>query len=198
MDKRIIEHFKTHDPILFSVAQKVGPVTLRKSSDYFTTLCESIINQQLSDKAGTTIFKRFKQLFPDQTISPENVLELSNEKMRSVGTSMTKVSYFKQLAQKIVNQELLLETLEDMDNETVIIELTKVKGIGRWTAEMFLMFSLGRPDVFSYGDLGLRHAIQKLYKLEKEPTQKEVEEISQKWSPYRTYACHILWRSNDL
>lgn len=115
--------------------------------------------------------------------------------MRSVGLSGQKARYIQDLAQKVTNKELVLEKLNMLENEEIINELVKVKGVGRWTAEMFLMFALRREDIFSYGDLGLRKAIQKLYGLKKEPTQKQAEKIAKNWIPYRTYACRILWKS---
>jgi DNA-3-methyladenine glycosylase II len=194
VEKHIQDHFRKNDPILYKAI--FGPVTLTKTTDYFAHLCEAIISQQLSEKAGSTIWNRFVALFPDKKITPELVLAMPDEKIRAVGPSRSKISYLKNLA---MHTKLLdLQTLGDMKNEDVVIELTKVKGIGPWTAEMFLMFALGRPDVFSFGDLGLRNAIKKLYKLKKDPTKKQMEKITKKWSPYRTYACRILWKSLEL
>ncbi len=163
--------------------------------DYFAKLCGEIINQQLSDKASATIYKRFENLFPEKIITPEYVLKLSHEKIRGTGTSNAKVAFIKSLAEKVVKKELKFELLDSMTDREVVKELTKIKGIGPWTAEMFIMFSLGRQDVFSHGDLGLRKAIKKLYGFKAEPTRKEIEKITNKWSPYRTYACAILWQS---
>ena len=202
MPPHVLRHFKKRDPIIFSIAtkviQKAGPIELKASTDYFSDLCESIICQQLSDKAGATIFERFKHLFPNKIITPEFTQQLSNDSIRNVGPSTTKATYIKGLAQKVVNKELDFEKLIDKKDEAIISELTKVKGIGRWTAEMFLLSCLGREDIFSYGDLGIRKALQKYYKFEKEPTKQEAEEIAAKWKPYRTYACRILWRSLNL
>lgn len=198
MNKTIISHFRNVDPILFSVIAQVEEVTLKMSTNYFSDLCEAIVNQQLSEKAGSTIFNRFKALFPHQKITAKYTVKLTNEKIRQCGISGAKTNYITDLAQKVHSGELKLERLEKLDNQTIIKELTKVKGIGPWTAEMFLMFSLGREDVFSKGDLGLRKAIQKLYAIKKPLTDKYYQEISTKWSPYRTYACMILWKSLSL
>lgn len=199
MDKQITQHLRKVDPVLGSVLDKFDSIKpLVKSDNFFADLCEAIINQQLSEKVGTVIFNRFKNLFPKGKITAKNLLKLKDEEIRKIGTSGSKVKFMKELAKKVHAQEIILEKLDGLKNEEVIAELTKLKGIGQWTAEMFLMFSLAREDVFSYGDLGLRRAIQKLYKLTKEPTKKEAEEISLKWSPYRTYACRILWRSLEL
>lgn len=195
MDK-IISHFKKVDPILYSILEKIDPIKpLVESGNYFADLCEAIINQQLSEKVGTVIFNRFKNLFPKGKITPGKLLQIKDEEVKKIGTSGNKVKFMKELAQKVHSGKISLEKLDDLENDEVIKELTKLKGIGQWTAEMFLMFSLAREDIFSYGDLGLRRAIQKLYKLSHEPTRKQADKISKKWSPYRTYACRILWRS---
>ena len=199
MHQRVIEHFKKVDPVLYSVLDKIDSLKpLTKSNNYFSDLCETIINQQLSEKVGTVIFNRFKKLFPKGKITAEKLLKLKDEEIRKIGTSGKKAKFIKELAKKIHAKEVNLERLEQLENEEVVAELTKLKGIGQWTAEMFLMFSLGREDVFSYGDLGLRRAMQKLYKLPKEPKKAEAEEISIKWFPYRTYAARILWRSLEV
>ncbi len=198
MDKKLTEHFKKVDPTLYTILEKIKPlIPLEKSRNFFADICEAIINQQLSDKAAATIFKKFRKLFPKEIITAEKLLKIPGEKIREVGTSWKKVEFMRSLAEKVVKAEINLEKLEELENELVITELTKLHGIGRWTAEMFLMFSLGREDVFSAGDLGLRRAIQKLYKLKKEPTLEQIEKISSRWSPYRTYAALILWRSVD-
>lgn len=196
MYKKIADHFRRNDPVLFAVLQKVGIITLRKSTNPFEDLVKQIINQQLSDKAGETIYQRFKKLFPKGKITPKGVLKIPTQKLRKTGPSTQKIRYIKGLAGNIVKGELVLKQLEDLDDEAVIIELTKIKGIGRWTAEMFLMLSLSREDIFSHGDLGLMKGIKRLYNLEK-PSREEVEKIAIKWSPYRSYASHILWRSLD-
>ena len=198
MNKKIVDHFKKVDPILHSVIEKVGVLGPKISDDYFLELCEIIINQQLSDKAAATIFARFKKLFPQEKITPQILLKLSDEKIRSCGTSKAKVSFLKDLAKKVIVEELRLDKLDKLSDELVIDQLTTIKGIGPWTAEMFLMFTLGREDVFSHGDLGLRNAIKKLYKFRNDPTKKQIEKIVNKWKPYRTYACRILWKSLEI
>ena len=198
LNKKIINHFKKVDPILYSVIEKVGVYGSKISDDYFLELCEIIINQQLSDKAAATIFARFKRLFPQKKITPEVLLKLSAEKIQSCGTSRAKVSFLKDLAKKVLAEELRLDQLNKLSDDLIMKELTKVKGIGPWSVEMFLMFTLGREDVFSYGDLGLKNAIKKLYKFKKEPTREQIEKIVEKWKPYRTYACRILWKSLEI
>lgn len=197
MKSTIKKHFESVDPTLFSVIDHIEPFELVKYKDYFTCICREIIGQQLSGAVADTIYNRFLKLF-SRTVTPENVLSLSDEKIRKIGTSWSKVAYLKDLAQKIRSGELNLKTIATRSDDEVIRELSKVKGIGPWTAEMFLMFTLGREDVFSYGDLGLRRAMQKLYKFKKEPTIKQMEKIVIKWKPYRTYAARILWQSLEI
>ncbi len=202
MDKKIVDHFQNVDPRLHAVLVlligKTDRLTPTSADDYFTHLCEAIVSQQLSEKAGTTIWNRFVALFPKGKITPEQVLAMPDDSIRAVGPSRSKISYLKNLAQSVSDKQLLLQKLPDMENEEVIAELTKIKGIGPWTAEMFLMFALGREDVFSFGDLGLRNGIKKIYNMKKDPTRKQMEKITKKWAPYRTYASRILWGSLDL
>lgn len=188
-----LKHFKKVDPLLYSLAESIDPIVLEKSSDHFVRLVRSIVGQQLSIKAASTIFSRFEKLFK-KGITAEAILRLSDGKIRDCGISYPKIKYIKDLSEKVRDKELLLDTFEHADELTIIENLTKVKGIGTWSAEMFLMFALARPDVFSAGDLGLKNAIIKLYGL-KNPTEKELLKLSKKWSPYRTYACRILWES---
>jgi len=211
MSTPIHTHFEKVDPILFQALQTLTeiPAVSKKgnSADHFTELCASIISQQLSTKVADVIWARFVHLFSngtdwakgqsEPTLSPEELLQIPDQTMRDQGISWAKIKYIKDLAQKVVDHEIDLEHIETLSDEDVIIALTKVKGIGRWTAEMFLMFALARPDIFSTGDLGLKRAIQKLYGLKAEPDEKKLLQLSKKWSPYRTYAARILWRTLD-
>ncbi|OGY11260.1 MAG: hypothetical protein A3H88_00975 [Candidatus Blackburnbacteria bacterium RIFCSPLOWO2_02_FULL_44_9] len=198
MNRKVLKHFKKTDPVLYTAAVKaaLGERTPRSSKFYFEDLVESIVSQQLSGKAASTIYERFKKLLPKGKITAESILKVKGEDIRTCGVSNAKVSYIKDLAQKIKSKEVHLEKLAQMKDGEIIEELTKVKGIGRWTAEMFLMFTLNRPDVFSHGDLGLNSAIKRLYKLEN-PTKEEIAAITIKWSPYRTFASRVLWKSLD-
>ena len=195
MHKKIVRHFKTKDPILFSLIQVDQPIELEIHKKPFIRLLRSIIGQQLSVKAASTIYTRFENLFENNDITPSGLVKLSPEKMREAGLSRQKITYLKDLAQKVLDGEVELDKFGELESEVIIEELVRIKGIGKWTAEMFLMFSLGRPDVFSFGDLGLQNAIMKAYKLEKKPTIKQMEKLSKKWIPYRTYAAMTLWRS---
>lgn len=196
MYKKALEHFKKTDPILHSNGIRIEKVELFIHPDPFMRLTRTIVGQQLSVKAAQTIFGRFEELFK-KGINPRELLELTDEKIRSAGISFQKIKYLRDLAQKTLSEEVDLHNLKNKQNEEVIIELVKIKGVGQWSAEMFLMFTLGRPDVFSYGDLGLQNAIAKLYKLKTKPTEKQMEKLTKKWAPYRTYAAMILWRSLD-
>ncbi len=200
MHKQIIHHFKKNDPILYSVIEKnisFQELEVSRSNNYFHSLCREIIGQQLASKAAHKIFERFLALFPKKKVTPEYTLTIPEQKIRDAGPAWSKVRFIKGLAQKIVAKEIDLKKLDGLENELVYNELRKIKGIGPWTTEMFLMFAMGREDVFSHGDYGLRKAIKLLYKFKKEPTQKQVEKIVQKWSPYRTYGCLILWEILD-
>ncbi len=201
MHKKIKEHFRKKDRTLYTVIEKIQPLDLPESSHptkFFENLCREIVGQQLSGKAADTIYGRFVKLFPKGTITPKAVLKIPDKKLRAAGMSWSKVSFIKDLAKKVSEKEVLLEKLTELDNPSVIAELTKIKGIGPWTAEMFLMFTLGREDVFSHGDLGLRKAIKNLYKFKKDPTKKQIEKIAARWVPYRTYASRILWESLEI
>ncbi len=198
MNRTIRHHFRVKDPELFAVIEKLGPLESdTRSGNHFRSLCREIISQQLSGRVGDVITARFEALCVNR-IEPERILELCDESMRNTGMSWSKVRFIKALAEAVRSGmfgEEGLDGLEELGDEEVIVRLTKVKGIGRWTAEMFLMFSLGRDDVFSHGDLGLRRAIQKLYGFKKEPTKKQIEKLEKRWTPYRTWACRVLWRS---
>lgn len=193
------KHLRSVDPKLGEIIEKYQLKPQRRlPRTHFEALVEAIVSQQLSVKASDTIFSRFVGLFPNGKFpKPEEVYKLPLTKFRSVGISGQKAGYIKDLAGKVSKGEVKLQSLHRLDNEAVIDELTKIKGIGRWTAEMFLMFTLRRPDIFSFGDLGLRNAIQKLYKMKSAPTEKQLERITKKWSPYRTTAARYLWKSLD-
>lgn len=199
MNQKVKEHFRSSDSLLYQALEKIGELevmTKRIPEEYFLSLCGEIIAQQLNGTVAEVIFKRFEKLFVKGKITPEGVLKLSDKQLRSTGMSNSKVGFLKDLAEKVSSGKLNLQKLKKLPDAQVIRELVKVKGIGPWTAEMFLIFCLGREDVFSYGDLGLKNALKKLYKLEN-PTKEELEKIVVKWSPYRSYACRILWKILD-
>lgn len=192
-------HFSTNDPILFSYFDRVSSgLSVSTSKDPFIDLIESIISQQLSEKAASTISGRFHALFPTKKISAKQILSLKDEVFRGVGISWSKVSYIKAIATAVDTKTLDFKKLEVLNHEDITKELTKIKGVGKWTAEMFMMFTLGHEDVFSYGDLGLRRGIMKVYGYKKDPTVKQMQKLEKQWMPYRTYACLMLWRIGDM
>ncbi|MFA6095447.1 MAG: DNA-3-methyladenine glycosylase [Candidatus Paceibacterota bacterium] len=170
---------------------------MKHSDDLFRDIVWTIIGQQLSGKAADTIFDRFASLFPDKKLVAEKILALEESAMRSAGLSGAKARAIRNFSEHVMKGELKLEDFKKLDDVSVTAELTKVKGIGPWTAEMILMFSLGRTDVFSAGDLGLMKGLKELYGLRKLPDKKKVEKLSKAWSPYRTYAARVLWRVAD-
>ncbi|MFA4819765.1 MAG: DNA-3-methyladenine glycosylase 2 family protein [Candidatus Aenigmatarchaeota archaeon] len=196
--RKAINHFKKIDPVLFSIAEQVSidSIEARKSNYYFYALCREIIGQQLAGSAAKAIFGRFKKLFPKGKITSRHTLKLSEEEIRNIGTSWAKARYIRDLAQKVEDGTLDLKSVEKLNDAEAIEKLVQVKGIGPWTAEMFLIFTMCREDIFSHGDLGLRKAIIKHYSL-RSPDREKIEKITIKWSPYRTYACRILWKSLD-
>ncbi len=196
LNKKALLYLKK-DAKLRKIIEKYELSDWEKESDLFKDLIESIINQQLSGKAAATIFGRFKKLFGTKNFpKPKDIFKVSDEKIRACGISYSKIKYIKGICQAIVDKSLDVKKILSLSDEEVIIELTKLKGVGRWTAEMILIFSLQRPDVFSTGDLGLRTAVSKLYKIDREDKEK-IEKISKKWSPYRSLASRLLWRSLD-
>lgn len=197
MTHKIHEHFKVNDPILYEYIQRIEMPLLELPTNLFERLCRSIIGQQLSVKAAQTIFGRLQKLFPEDTVAPDTLLTIPDENFRACGVSGAKTRSLKDLAQKVKDGTLDMQKLKELEKEVVIEELVKVRGIGRWTAEMFLLFSLGKEDIFSHGDMGLRRAIQIIYGFKKPPTVKQVEKIVRKWSPYKSFASRVLWRSLD-
>ena len=194
MKQEVRRHFKKVDPILFRAIEQVGEledIAPQKSSEYFNSLCREIVAQQLGSGAVDAIVGRFNNLFPQKKPKPSYIVSIQEEELRKCGMSWAKARYIKDLAQKVITREVVLSKLSSLSDEEVIIELTKIKGIGPWTAEMFLMFSLGREDVFSFGDLGLKNAMKQLY------GQKKQEPIVARWSPYRSFASRILWKLVD-
>jgi len=186
------------DPVLAAIIKRHGECGLRtaRGSDIFNGLIQSIISQQLSTKAAATIYKRFVALLPDGgNPAPAHVLPLDDAALRAVGLSRQKISYLRDLSQKILDGSLQPAMLGDLPDEAVIEALTRVKGVGRWTAEMILIFRLLRPDVLPVGDLGIVKAIQRAYGLKKTPDAKRMLKIAEPWRPYRSVASWYLWRS---
>ena len=195
--RKAVNHLKKSDPVLRAIIERVGPCRMQFSLAEFHSLAEAIVYQQLNGKAALTIFKRFSAL-AGEPLTPEGILKLSDEQLRAVGLSKQKSAYLKDLAVKTRDGLLNFARLPDMSDEEVIKHLTQVKGIGVWTAHMFLMFSLRRPDVLPTGDYGVQAAISKHYKKRKLPKPHIMEKIAKPWAPYRSVACWYLWRSLDI
>jgi DNA-3-methyladenine glycosylase II len=186
------------DPILGAAIKRIGACEMasRQRHDHLSALCGSIVSQQLSTKAAATIFGRLLELFPDRHIpDAPAIAALSDAQLRAVGLSGQKVGYLRDLCARIADDRLRLDELDVLPDEGVIERLTSVKGFGRWTAEMFLMFRLHRPDVLPAGDLGIVTAIQRLYRLRKRPDAKRVLKIGEAWRPYRSVASWYLWQT---
>lgn len=195
--KNILIHFDQNDPVMAQVIRRIGPLKLKRNRNYFVVLCKAIIAQQISVAAADTITGRFQALFDGSAPSPERVLKLSDAVLRGAGLSRQKVAYLKDLSCHFHEKAIRPHRLHYMDNEEVIRQLTAVHGIGRWTAEMFLIFSLNRPDVLPVGDLGLQLGLKKLYRMRKLPTMKRMRSLGKKWHPLETVATWYTWRTQD-
>jgi 3-methyladenine DNA glycosylase/8-oxoguanine DNA glycosylase len=194
-------HLLNADPTLAGLIRRVGPCRLHSAAppDPFEALTMSIASQQLSTKAAATIFKRFCTLFPPAgKPSPDRVMTLTDEEIRAAGFSRPKVSFIKDLAAHVLDGRLDLDGLGDCGDEEVMRQLVAVKGIGRWTAEIYLMFRLGRPDILPVDDLGLAIAVQRAYKLRKRPTPERLRKLGEAWRPHRSVASWYLWASLEL
>jgi len=191
---------KRVDPKLRQLISQHGPASLRPHTDYYGQLVDAIIGQQLSEKAGATILRRFMALFGDRLPSPQEILATDTEKIRQIGCSYSKIGYMKDLAQHIIDERLDLDHIATLPNETVIEQLVAVKGIGEWTAHMFMIFSLGRLDILPTGDLGIRKAMQRIYDLPELPQPAAMHKIAaqNKWAPYESVASWYLWKSGDI
>ncbi len=195
--RKAVNHLKKSDPVLRAIIERVGPCRMEFGAPEFSSVAEAIVYQQLNGKAAVTIFNRFAELAGDP-LTPEGILKLSDEQLRSVGLSKQKSAYLKDLAKKTSDGLLNFASLPEMTDEEVIEHLTQVKGVGVWTAHMFLMFSLRRPNVLPTGDYGVQVAIKKHYRKRKLPKPKDMEKIAKAWEPYRSVACWYMWRSLDI
>jgi DNA-3-methyladenine glycosylase II len=219
--RKAVLHLKRSDPIMRAIIERVGPCRIEFGDPTFHSLAEAIVYQQLNGKAAVTIFKRFAAL-AGEPLMPEGILKLTDEQLRSVGLSKQKSSYLRDMAEKTHRGELDFSRLHEQSDEEVIEHLTQVKGVGVWTAHMFLMFTLRRPNILPTGDFGVRMAMYKHY-LDKStakngnaklttqkkkpkarprkiklPKPEQMERIAKRWEPYRSVACWYLWKSLDI
>jgi DNA-3-methyladenine glycosylase II len=191
-------HLMKADPKLGVIIKRIGPCQLHAVApkDPFEALCMSIASQQLSIKAAATIFRRFEDLFPpDRRPTPERVMTMTDDEIRACGFSRPKVTFIKDLAARVIDGRLDLKGLKKHSDDDVMEQLVAVKGIGRWTAEVFLMFRLGRPDILPADDLGLMNAVHRAYRLRKRPDAKKLRQMGEVWRPYRSVASWYLWQS---
>ncbi len=196
-----VAHLRAADPVMRELIDRigtdgVGEVVIGSAHDHYGALVRAIVGQQLSERSAAAIYQRLIDRFGGRNPTPAEVLADDPDELRvAAGLSHAKVRYLRSLAEKVLDGSLALDTMERLPDAAVIAELTAVKGIGGWSADMFLMFDLGRPDVVAAGDLGIRHAIMAVYGLPKLPPPAQIDEIAAPWRPYRTTACLLLWRS---
>jgi DNA-3-methyladenine glycosylase II len=196
-------HLRAADPVLGAILDALGPDNLEdrragRPEDHYGALVRAIVGQQLSTKAARSIYGRLTARFEDRAPTPTEILADDPEELRAAaGLSRAKVGFLRSLAEHVVSGELELERLDELPDEDVTAELVAVKGLGVWTAHMFLMFQLGRPDVLPVGDLGIRRAVERAYGLAELPNPTELTRIAEPWRPHRTLACRALWRSLD-
>ena len=198
--KKAVAHLRAVDPVLAEVIERVGPCRARLSAErtHFGAVMRAIVYQQLSGKAAATIHGRVLALFGDREPTPRELLRLDDTTLRGAGLSRAKTVYVKDLATRALARGFAMERLHERDDSSVIEALTSVKGVGLWTAQMFLMFRLGRPDVLPGLDLGIRKGVQRAYRMRRLPTPAQVEKRGVAWAPYRTIASWYLWRLLDL
>jgi DNA-3-methyladenine glycosylase II len=193
--KKALKHLRTADPVLGTIIERVGPYRMQYREPSFQTLVRSIVYQQLSGKAALTIFNRLIEAAKADPLTPEAVLRLRPARMRTLGLSKQKLTYIRELARMTRDGLVRFDHEESTEDAAIIEHFTQVKGVGVWTAQMFLIFALRRPDVLPTGDLGVRAAIKKAYSLAELPTPAEMEKIAASWRPYCSVASWYLWRS---
>lgn len=181
------------DPVMRATVERVGLCTLQPDPDIFDALVDAIISQQISVKAADAIMARVRAALPEGRVTPENLLPFDFDRLRTLGLSTPKATYIRNLVEHIDSGQLQLERLQDLEDEEVISQLTAVKGIGQWTAQMCLIFTMGRPDVLPVDDLGFLEGIRAAYQLPARPSKKEAQERGELWRPYRTFATWYMW-----
>ncbi|MEM1214308.1 MAG: DNA-3-methyladenine glycosylase 2 family protein [Bacteroidota bacterium] len=197
--KGSIKKHLAQDPVFAPIVKGVKLPDLELTSDVYHRLLKTIVFQQLSGKAATTIYERFLALFPDGYPYPDHLLQLSIEELRSVGLSRSKAQYVQNVAQHFIDHDLVRQDWSKLRDDEIRRELTSIKGVGNWTAEMILMFALGRKDILPLGDHAIQQSMKQLYRLPQtgRSLQREMERIAQKWRPYRAVACRYLWHWRD-
>ncbi|MDQ3934320.1 MAG: DNA-3-methyladenine glycosylase [Actinomycetota bacterium] len=195
-------HLRRRDPVMRELIKRLGPLDLEarrrgRPTDAYGALLRSIVGQQLSTKAARSIYERLTGQFGGRTPTPQELIDADPETIRSAGLSRPKVAYMRSLAEHVLDGSLELDRLDELPDEEIAAELTAVKGLGEWTAHMFLIFHLQRPDVLPVGDLGVRNAVRQIYALDELPKPAELVELGEPWRPHRSLAALYLWRSLD-
>lgn len=190
-------HLTASDPVMAEVIESIGPCTLNRQTNRYRNLVRAIIGQQISGAAARSVFKKLEASSGAKVLNPDAVSKLTEGELRAVGLSSQKTRYIRDLTDHVLDKRLKLRSLHLKTDEEVVEVLTNVKGIGLWTAQMFLMFSLGRPDILPWGDLGIQVAMKNLYGFESLPSKSECLDIAQPWRPYATIASWYLWRTVD-
>ncbi len=187
------------DPVMKTIIKKTGKLDPVKNTNLYFSLLQSITSQQLSTKAGDTIFGRFLDLFPERKPLPEKVIKINIEKLRAAGLSYAKAGYLKNIAEFSLTHGLEYRKLNKMDDDALMEYLTSIKGVGRWTAEMILMFTVNRPDILPVDDIGIRNEMKKMYGIDGEGKKliEQMNLVATPWKPYRSLACRHLWRHRD-
>ncbi len=192
-----MKHFRKHDPVLGRVVEKLGRIDFELDDGHYEALVGSIMFQQLAGSAARAILNRFKELYNGKIPTPEEYLSTDEKKLRFAGVSPQKISYLRDLCERMVNGSLDLKSLEHLPDDEAVRRLDEVRGVGRWTAEMFLIFVLGRTDVLPVDDLGVQKAVKRLYHLRKLPTEEKFKRLAKNWHPYCSIATLYLWRSGE-
>jgi DNA-3-methyladenine glycosylase II len=192
-----MRHIQKRDLVLGKVLKQIGPIDMELDDGHYEALVGSIIYQQLAGTAARAILDRFKKLYGGKIPDPEQYLSTDETKLRASGLSPQKISYIRDLCQRLVNGSLDLKSLAHLSDEEAVEKLDAVRGVGRWTAEMFLLFVLGRKDVLPVDDLGIQKAVKRIYHLRKLPSKQKFEQLSKNWHPYCSVATMYLWRSGE-
>jgi DNA-3-methyladenine glycosylase II len=192
---KALRHLSRRDPLLGRIIKSVGDYSIERRPEPFRSLVEAIIYQQLAGRAADTIYGRFLKIYRGKFPLPKRILDTKDIDLRAAGLSRQKIAYIRDLAARVADRRLELHQLQDMEDNEVVEQLVQVKGIGKWTADMFLIFCLGRPDVLPVGDLGLRRAMMKTYGLSELPLPPRMIEIATAWKPYSSVATWYLWKS---
>jgi DNA-3-methyladenine glycosylase II len=193
-----ITYLSEVDPVMRATIERVGPCTLEPDADIFTALVDAIISQQISVRAADAIMARVRAALPEGKVTPEALLPFDFDRLRTLGLSTPKARYILNLVEQVCSRQLQLEVLSELDDEEIIRQLTAVKGIGRWTAEMCLIFTFGRTDVLPVDDLGFLEGVRVAYQLAARPSKREARERGELWRPYRTFATWYMWSIRRL